>query len=32
MLKALREFEAGYALMAGDIPPKKLFRGLHPDL
>ncbi len=32
MLKALREFEAGYALMAGQISPKKLFRGLHPDL
>lgn len=32
MLKTLREFEAGYALMAGQISPRRLFRGLHPDL
>src|ERR1700748_3172944 len=32
MLKALEELEAGYALMAGQITPKRLFRGLHPDL
>jgi len=32
MLKALEQFEAGYALMAGQITPKRLFRGLHPDL
>jgi DUF1009 family protein len=32
MLKALREFEAGSALMAGQITPKRLFKGLHPDL
>ncbi|MEO0509531.1 MAG: UDP-2,3-diacylglucosamine diphosphatase LpxI [Verrucomicrobiota bacterium] len=32
MLKALREFGCGYALMAGQITPKRLFRGLHPDL
>ena len=32
MLKALKKFEAGYALMAGQITPKRLFRGLHPDL
>ncbi len=32
MLKALREFDAGYALMAGQIPPRRLFKGLHPDL
>jgi DUF1009 family protein len=32
MLKALREFQAGYALMAGQITPKRLFKGLHPDL
>ena len=32
MLKALRDFEAGYALMAGQITPRRLFQGLHPDL
>ncbi len=32
MLKALREFEAGYAIMAGQITPRRLFKGLHPDL
>jgi DUF1009 family protein len=32
MLKALREWEAGYALMAGQITPRRLFKGLHPDL
>jgi DUF1009 family protein len=32
MLKALREFGAGYALMAGQITPRRLFKGLHPDL
>ncbi len=32
MLKALERFEAGYALMAGQISPRRLFRGLHPDL
>ena len=32
MLKALKKFGAGYALMAGQITPKRLFRGLHPDL
>lgn len=32
MLKALREFDAGYALMAGQISPRRLFKGLHPDL
>lgn len=32
MLKALRDFDAGYALMAGQITPRRLFRGLHPDL
>jgi hypothetical protein len=31
MLGALEEFGAGYALMAGQITPKKLFAGLHPD-
>ncbi len=32
MLKALSEFDSGYALMAGQITPKRLFKGLHPDL
>ena len=32
MLKSLEEFSAGYALMAGQISPRKLFSGLHPDL
>ncbi len=31
MLDALREFDAGYALMAGQITPRRLFKGLHPD-
>jgi hypothetical protein len=32
MLDALRDFGAGYALMAGQISPRRLFKGLHPDL
>lgn len=32
MLKALRDFDAGYAYMAGQITPRRLFKGLHPDL
>ena len=32
MLKALKDFDAGYALMAGQITPRRLFKGLHPDL
>jgi DUF1009 family protein len=32
MLHALKDFGAGYALMAGQITPRKLFSGLHPDL
>jgi len=32
MLKTLKAFDAGYALMAGQISPRRLFRGLHPDL
>jgi hypothetical protein len=32
MLKALQEFDSGYALMAGQITPRRLFKGLHPDL
>jgi UDP-2,3-diacylglucosamine hydrolase len=32
MLRAIKEFGAGYALMAGQITPRRLFHGLHPDL
>lgn len=32
MLAALQDFGAGYALMAGQVKPKKLFHGLTPDL
>jgi len=32
MLKALKRFEAGYAMMAGQIAPGRLFRELTPDL
>jgi UDP-2,3-diacylglucosamine hydrolase len=32
MLKALRRLEAGSAIMAGQIRPRRLFQGLHPDL
>lgn len=32
LLRVLRELEAGYVLMAGQITPGRLFRGLHPDL
>ena len=32
MLRTLEEFGAGYALMAGQITPRRLFQGLHPDL
>jgi DUF1009 family protein len=32
MLKAIKRFNAGYAIMAGQITPKRLFNGLHPDL
>jgi DUF1009 family protein len=32
MLSALKQFGAGYALMAGQVKPKRLFHGLTPDL
>lgn len=32
LLKSLKKLECGYALMAGQITPKRLFHGLHPDL
>jgi len=32
MLRALQDFDAGSAIMAGQIAPKRLFKGLHPDL
>jgi DUF1009 family protein len=31
-LKTLTQFGAGYAIMAGQITPRRLFKGLHPDL
>ena len=31
LLNSLRKFDSGYAIMAGQITPKRLFRGLHPD-
>ncbi len=31
-LRALRRMDSGYAVMAGQITPRRLFRGLHPDL
>lgn len=31
MLDALKDFNSGYALMAGQITPRRLFKGLHPD-
>jgi len=30
-LDLLKEFDAGYALMAGQVTPGRLFRDLHPD-
>jgi DUF1009 family protein len=32
LLKSLRKMDCRYALMAGQITPRRLFRGLHPDL
>lgn len=32
LLKTLKHFETHYVVMAGQIAPKRLFRGLHPDL
>jgi DUF1009 family protein len=32
LLKELKNFNAGYVVMAGQVTPGKLFRGLHPDL
>ncbi len=32
MLDALKDFDARYALMAGQVKPKRLFHGLLPDL
>ena len=32
LLKELKRFDAGYAVMAGQVTPGKLFRGLQPDL
>lgn len=32
MLKAIKRYDAGYAIMAGQITPRRLFKGLHPDM
>ena len=32
LLKSLKKLGCSYALMAGQITPRRLFRGLHPDL
>lgn len=32
LLKSLKKLDCGYALMAGQITPRRLFKGLHPDL
>jgi len=32
LLKSLKKMDCGYALMAGQLTPKRLFHGLHPDL
>ena len=32
LLKELKRFNAGYVVMAGQVTPGKLFRGLQPDL
>ena len=32
LLKELKRCDAGYAVMAGQVTPGKLFKGLHPDL
>ncbi len=32
MLRTIEDFGAGSALMAGQITPRRLFKGLHPDL
>lgn len=32
LLKVLRQLGADYAIMAGQITPKRLFNGFHPDL
>lgn len=31
MLDTLQDYDSGYALMAGQITPRRLFKGLHPD-
>ena len=31
-LQGIEKFDIGYAVMAGQVTPGKLFRGLHPDL
>ncbi len=31
MLAAIKKFDAGYAMMVGQVTPRRLFKGLHPD-
>ena len=31
MLRAIKDFGAGYAMMVGQVTPRRLFKGLHPD-
>lgn len=32
LLKSLQKLDCGFALMAGQLTPRRLFHGLHPDL
>lgn len=32
LLKVLKKLNAGYVIMAGQVTPGKLFKGMHPDL
>ena len=32
LLRTIKDFDASYAIMAGQITPKRLFSGLHPDI
>ncbi len=31
LLRAIRDFGVGYAMMVGQVTPRRLFKGLHPD-
>lgn len=32
MLRAMQRFRAGYAMMVGQVTPRRLFKGMHPDM